>query len=55
MTLGAKNMNGTNSTARVSKTIPLKLSNFIHFIGTANTNDLITIQEKYTRFLLEQI
>lgn len=43
------------STARVSKTIPLKLSNFIHFIGTASTNDLLTIQERYTRYLLEQI
>jgi len=43
------------STARISKTLPLKLSNFIYFIGTANTNDLMSIQEKYTHYLLEQI
>jgi hypothetical protein len=43
------------STARVSKTIPLEISRFIHLIGNANTNDLITIQEMYTEFLLRQI
>lgn len=43
------------STARVSKTIPLAISKFIHLIGTANTDDLITIQEVYTEFLLRQI
>ena len=43
------------STARVSKTVPLMLSNFIHFIGRANSNDLLKIQEMYTDFFFKHM
>ena len=43
------------STARVSKTIPLKSSDFIHFIGIANIDDLLKIQEVYTEYFFEHM
>lgn len=38
------------SIARVSKTIPLKHSDFRKFIGIAHIDDLMKIQEEYTEF-----
>jgi len=43
------------STARVSKTVPLKSLDFIRFIGVANLNDLLKIQEVYTEFFFEHM
>lgn len=38
------------STARVSKTIILSPTDFIHKIGVLDDNDLLRIQEVYTKF-----
>lgn len=43
------------STARVSKTVPLNFSDFIHFIGVANVNDLLKIQEMYMEFFFKNM
>lgn len=43
------------STARVSKTVPLNFSDFIHIIGVANVNDLLKIQKMYMDFFFKNM
>lgn len=43
------------STARISKTILLRRSDFIHLIGFAHIDDLIKIQEVYTEFFFANL